>query len=271
MIEINDFGFKYRKGSVQVFDGFNLRLEDGKVYGLLGRNGVGKSTLLYTLMGLLQPRTGSVAIDGIDTSERYAELLRECFLVPEEFELPPCSLKQYVKYTSPFYPHFSQTDMERNLSLFGMEGNPNLRALSMGQKKKIFMCFALACNTKYLIMDEPSNGLDIPSKEQFRQLVRSGMRSDRTIIISTHQVGDVESVLEEVIILERNKLLFKQPVSRICEVLKFGVNDENPLYKQDFAGGYLSISKNTTGEMSPLRLELLFNAVLTNNDIVNLF
>lgn len=271
MIEIKDFGYKYRKGSVQVFDGFNLRLEDGKVYGLLGRNGVGKSTLIYTLMGLLQPRLGSVTIDGINTSERYAELLRECFLVPEEFELPACTLGQYIKYTSPFYPNFSQTDMERNLRLFNMEGNPNLKALSMGQKKKIFMCFALACNTKYLIMDEPSNGLDIPSKEQFRQLVKTGMRSDRTILISTHQVGDVESLIEEVVILEKNRLLLQQPVKRICEVLKFGVNEENPLYRQEFAGGYFTVTKNETGEMSPMRLELLFNAVLLNDDIAKLF
>lgn len=271
MIEIKDFGYKYRKGSVQVFDGFNLRLEDGRVYGLLGRNGVGKSTLIYAIMGLLQPRTGYVTIDGIPAKERYAELLRECFLVPEEFELPSCTLEQYIKYAAPFYPNFSHEDMRRNLLLFNMEGNPNLKALSMGQKKKIFMCFALACNTKYLIMDEPSNGLDIPSKEQFRQLVKRGMRPDRTIIISTHQVGDVESLLEEVVILERNRILLKQPVRRICEVLKFGVNDENPLYRQEFAGGYFTITRNETGEMSPIRLELLFNGVLLNDDIAKLF
>ncbi|MCQ2332278.1 MAG: ABC transporter ATP-binding protein [Paludibacteraceae bacterium] len=269
MIQIKDFSYRYRKGKEMVFDHFNLELPTGHVYGLLGRNGVGKSTLIYSLMGLLQPRSGIVMVDEWHSKERRAEMLANCFLVPEEFELPKCTLKQYVKYTSPFYPDFSENDLYRNLRLFAMEGNPNLGALSMGQKKKVFMCFALACNTKYLIMDEPTNGLDIPSKEQFRQLVKCGMKENKTIIISTHQVGDIESLLDEVIILQRNQVVMKKSVEDICRALKFGVNDENPLYAQPFVGGNYTITKNDTGEMTAMRLELLFNAIEVNKEIVN--
>lgn len=271
MIEIRDLTFRYGRGE-EVFHDFNLTLPEGHVYGLLGRNGVGKSTLLHILIGLLRPRAGAVCIDGVETSARRAELLADCFLVPEEFDLPACTLSQYVALTAPFYPRFSREQLRENLALFDMAGfNPALRSLSMGQKKKVFMCFALAAGTKYLIMDEPTNGLDIPSKEQFRRLVTAGMRPDRTIIISTHQVADIESLLDETVIVERNRVLLRASVDDICRKLSFGVDEPGALYSQPFAGGRLTIAPNVTGRPSAMRLELLFNAVLANPEIRKIF
>ena len=211
MISIQNIKFAYRSHQ-EVLDGFSLDFSQNGIYGLLGKNGTGKSTLLYLMMGLLRPQEGSVTIDGISASLRRPEVLQEMFLVPEEYDLPRISLKSYVKAVKPFYPRFSDELLERSLSSFEMTSDIDLGSLSMGQKKKVYMSLALATNTRYLLMDEPTNGLDILSKSQFRKAVIEGMTDDKTIIVSTHQVHDVERLLDHVCIIERNKVLLNEPL-----------------------------------------------------------
>ena len=201
MIDVSNIKFSYPGQSSLVFNDFSLRLEQNRIYGLLGKNGTGKSTLLYLIAGLLRPGRGTVTVDGAPATERRAEMLSEIFLVPEEFDLPKCRLNEYVRLNRTFYPRFSDDILSSCLSEFGLPENPNLQELSMGQKKKVFMSFALATCTKYLLMDEPTNGLDIPSKSQFRKVVAQSMTEDRTLIISTHQVHDVEQLLDHILIL----------------------------------------------------------------------
>ena len=211
MIEIKDVTFAYRSHQ-PVLDGFSLQFDKGGIYGLLGKNGTGKSTLLYLMMGLLRPQKGIVTVDGIDTTLRRPEVLSEMFLVPEEYDLPAISLSAYVKAIKPFYPRFSEDLLKQCLANFEMSTDINLGQLSMGQKKKVYMSIALAANTRYLLMDEPTNGLDILSKSQFRKVVIEGMSEDKTIIISTHQVHDVELLLDHVCIIERNNVLLNEPL-----------------------------------------------------------
>lgn len=163
------------------------------MYGLLGKNGTGKSTLLYLMCGLLRPKSGSVTFCGSEMSRRQPSALQEIFIVPEEFTLPAVTLAQYVKYNAQFYPRFSNEILNNCLRDFEMDGNLRLNELSMGQKKKAFMSFALATNTRLLLMDEPTNGFDIPSKSQMRKVIASNMSDEKTIVVSTHQVRDVES------------------------------------------------------------------------------
>ena len=211
MISIQNLKFGYRKHK-EVLDGFSLDFGQGGIYGLLGKNGTGKSTLLYLMMGLLRPQEGSVSIDGIQASLRRPEVLQEMFLVPEEYDLPRISLKQYVKSVKPFYPRFSDELLEKSLANFEMTSDIDLGSLSMGQKKKVYMSLALATNTRYLLMDEPTNGLDILSKSQFRKAVIEGMADDKTVIVSTHQVHDVELLLDHICIIERNRVLLNEPL-----------------------------------------------------------
>ena len=210
MINIQNIKFAYSKEVV--LDDFSLQFDKGGIFGLLGKNGTGKSTLLYLMMGLLRPQKGEVTIDGIDATLRRPEVLSEMFLVPEEYDLPAISLKTYVKAIKPFYPRFSEDLLKQCLANFEMDTDLKLGALSMGQKKKVYMSIALAANTRYLLMDEPTNGLDILSKSQFRKAVIEGMTEDKTIIISTHQVHDVELLLDHVCIIERNKVLLNEPI-----------------------------------------------------------
>jgi len=216
MIDIKNVTFGYTP-SAKVLEDFSLQFQDGGVYGLLGKNGTGKSTLLYLITGLLRAQKGGVEVDGVAAETRKAESLAEMFIVPEEYDLPPIALKRYVDALKPFYPRFSDELLEQCLQEFEMSMDVNLGALSMGQKKKVYMCIALAANTKYLLLDEPTNGLDILSKSLFRKVVVKGMSEDKTVIISTHQVHDVEHLLDHVVIIDRNRVLLDQKLEETDE------------------------------------------------------
>ena len=271
MIEVENLSFSYGRRKSKVLEDFSMKLDKGSVYGLLGKNGTGKSTLLYLMAGLLRPQTGNVLYKGVDVKKRYPDTLQDMFLVPEEFALPNVSLKQYVKLNAPFYPNFSDELLNTCLRDFDMNEDIHLGELSMGQKKKAFMCFALATNTSLLMMDEPTNGLDIPSKSQFRKVIASGMSDDKAVIISTHQVRDIDSLLDHVLIMDGSKLLLNESVSTICEKLYFaeqGMNEptEGALYVQPSVQGNSVILPNKYGEDSNMNLEILFNAMLAERE-----
>jgi ABC-2 type transport system ATP-binding protein len=237
------------------------------VYGLLGKNGTGKSTLLYLLTGLLRRQGGSITYKGVDVALRYPVVLQEMFLVPEEFSMPEVSMKQFVKVNAPFYPRFSEAILKDCLHEFELNEDINLGELSMGQKKKAFMSFALATNTSLVLMDEPSNGLDIPSKSQFRKVIAKGMTDNKTVIISTHQVRDIDSLLDHVVMIDGSEVLLNAPVNEICDKLNFveqGMNEptDGALYFQPSVQGNSVIYPNTAHEESNLNLEVLFNAAL---------
>ena len=267
MIKVEDLSFSYGRRKTKVLGGFSMSLNKGSVYGLLGKNGTGKSTLLYLMAGLLRPQTGKVYYKGVDVTLRKPTTLQDMFLVPEEFALPNVSMKQYVKLNAPFYPHFSDELLKACLRDFDMNEDIHLGELSMGQKKKAFMCFALATNTSLLMMDEPSNGLDIPSKSQFRKVIASGMTDDKAVIISTHQVRDIDSLLDHVLIMDGSELLLNESVATICEKLYFaeqGMNEptDGALYVQPSVQGNSVILPNESYEESKMNLEVLFNAML---------
>ena len=268
MIAVENLSFTYRKSKQAVLHDFSLSLKPGKVYGLLGKNGAGKSTLLYLMSGLLTPKSGKVVFHDTDVRRRLPVTLQDMFLVPEEFELPSVSLVSYVELNSPFYPHFSKEDLIKYLHYFEMDININLGALSMGQKKKVFMSFALATNTSLLLMDEPTNGLDIPGKSQFRKFIASGMSDDRTIVISTHQVRDIDKVLDHVLIMDESRVLLDESTSEICDKLFFVESDDREFAKRalfaspTILGNYLILPNEQQGE-SEINLELLFNATLS--------
>ncbi len=243
MLKIDNITFYYPRRKSPVIDGFSLEMKPGGIYGLLGRNGAGKSTLLYLICGLLTPKHGEVNYKGVNTRLRRTSTLNDIFIVPEEFTLPPISLKSYVEINSRFYPKFSQKDLEDHLAKFDMPLDINLGALSMGQKKKAYMCFALACNTSLLLMDEPTNGLDIPGKNSFRSFIASVINDERTIVISTHQVRDIDSILDHIIIMDNRGALLNESVVSISERLLFTTTDsrevaDSALFAMPTLGGY---------------------------------
>lgn len=265
MINVENLSFKYRGSKRDVLKYLNLSLSENHICGLLGKNGVGKSTLLYLISGLLKPETGRVTVDGMVSSRRSPELLKDIFLVPEEFFLPNTTISEYVKITAPFYPNFSELVLKECLKEFDLPETVKLNELSMGQKKKAFMSFAIATGTRYLLMDEPTNGLDIPSKAQFRRVISRNMTEERTIIISTHQVHDIEAVLDHIVILSENGILLNKSTEDICHEYVFeerAVDDmADALYAEPSPKGNIVMAKRGVRPETQLNLEVLFNAV----------
>ena len=271
MLKISDLAFSYSGNGCKVFNDFSLSFEKGAVYGLLGLNGTGKSTLLYLLTGLLRPQQGSVLYKGEDVQKRLPSTLSDMFIVPEEFELPKMSIKRYAALHAGFYPRFSYEQLQKNLAMFGLNDSVVFNNLSMGQQKKAFMCYALATNTSLLVMDEPTNGLDIPSKSEFRRLIASNMTDDKTIIISTHQVRDIDSLLDHIVIIDGSQVLLNASSDEICRRLLFTEQPiseptDGALFVQPSVAGNSVILPNELGEESRLNLELLFNGVLAERD-----
>lgn len=268
MIEVNNISFNYAGSRTKVFNNFSMTVEQNNVYGLLGKNGTGKSTLLYLICGLLRPTRGTILVDGNESCKRRPEMLEELFIVPEEFDLPALSLDQYVKEYSKFYPRFSQTVFNQCISDFELLGIRHLNALSMGQKKKVIMSFALATGVKLLLMDEPTNGLDIPSKSLFRKVIAQNMSDESTLIISTHQVHDVESLLNHILILSENQLLLNASTSQITDRYTFEYRqpsemDKDVIYSEPALQGNAVIAHRRQGQPeTQLNLELLFTAVV---------
>lgn len=265
MLEIDNLSFRYPGRNRDTINNLSLEIIPGGTYGLLGRNGVGKSTLLYLIAGLLTPDHGCVKLDGTPTRSRLPHTLQSIMIVPEELTLPPITLKRFVEINAPLYPRFSMDDLQRHLTTFEIDPEMpyKLTSLSMGQRKKVYMSFALACNTPLVLMDEPTNGLDIPGKMAFRRFVAANMTDERTIIISTHQVRDVETLLDHVLIISPESVLLNASTAAIAARLAF-VHTTDPevasraLYAQPAIGGISAVLSNDGSYDTEINLESLF-------------
>ncbi len=277
MIKIKNLEFSYNR-KTRLLSDLNLQLEAGHIHGLLGKNGEGKSTLLKLISGLVFPTQGEICVMGFEPRKRHPEMLQEIFFLPEELPQILLSIENYEKVYAPFYPKFNSEQFDNYLKEFEIDSKKSaLNKLSQGQKKKVFIAFGLATNTKLLLMDEPSNGLDIPSKGQFRRMVASAIDDERCLVISTHQVRDLDSLIDGIIIMEGHEIVFNEPIENITKKLLFKVVDRNEsndteIYSEDSLRGRYQVSENITGEESKLDIELLFNAVIANkNRVKNLF
>ena len=265
------FGYKARR---KVLNDITLELGEGHIHGLLGCNGIGKTTLLKLICGIMRPSSGSVRVDGFDPMTRKPEMFAELMIIPEEFELPNYSLERYAPILQPFYPRFDRDAMRYYATELKVNTKDKLHSMSMGQRKKAYIAFTLACNVRTLLMDEPTNGLDIPSKTVFRRLLASYVDENRMVVISTHQVADVESLLDNIVILDTEGVALAATTTEICSKLKFGRATEvdNVLYKEMTIAGEMAVMENREGEDTQLNIELLFNAVTADRmAIANIF
>lgn len=268
MIELKNLNFAY-KNKPLLFNHLDMRISDGNIYGLLGKNGAGKTTLLKILCGLLFPQEGHCSVYGYNPRKRAPEMLKEIYFIPEEFYTPPLKISEYVLLYAPFYPGFDHDAFKGHIATFELPDNERLTSLSYGQKKKFLIAFGLATDSRLLILDEPTNGLDIPSKSQFRKLLAAAVDGNRTVIISTHQVRDIGNLIDPIVILDEGKIIFNQTVDAISRKLsvtleKSAPNEKEVLYSEKTLGGYVVINENCGETDSNLDMELLFNAVINN-------
>jgi ABC-2 type transport system ATP-binding protein len=264
MVTINDLKFSYSRKQAPLFQDLNCELPSGSIVGLLGKNGAGKTSLLKLMIGLLQPTEGSVRILKHEPAKREPSLLQDIYFLPEEFHHPGISIRNYVKANAGFYPRFDPQLLNRLIADFELPENKRLHHLSYGQKKKFLISFALSTKCRLLVLDEPTNGLDIPSKAIFRRVMAGSLDDDQLVIISTHQVRDVENLIDRILMLEQGKFIMQKDLYDISSKLHFATTSspdgENVLYHEMVPGGYKVITPQE-GRESSVDIELLFNAI----------
>lgn len=271
MIEINNLKFSYKRNKM-VIDDISLNIQKGYIHGLLGKNGIGKTTLLKLMSGLLFPNSGDIEVLGYTPMQRKVGFLQDIFFLSEEFDVYKMTIENYVKLNSVFYPKFSEADFYNYLEEFEIRDRKSkLNALSFGTKKKVIIAFGLATHARLMILDEPTNGLDIPSKAQFRKIILKAMNDETTIIISTHQVRDLHNLIDSILIMDERNILINASNREITSKLYFGVekdisNIDNILYSEDNIGGNLFVKENRENLESNLDIELFFNAVFHNKE-----
>ncbi len=267
MIQINNLSFGYNRKKL-LYRNVSLTLTPGSIYGLLGKNGAGKSTLLKNFTGLLFPTEGSILVNGHIPKKRSPSFLQTIYFIPEEVYVPALTISRYKNLFAPFYPLFNEEQFYSYLEQLDVQDKGKLNTLSFGQQKKFIIAFALACNTKILFLDEPTNGLDIPSKIKFRKLISSVFTEDKMIFISTHQIRDLDNLIDRVVIVDNGELLLHASTAEIADKLCFKNVGELPadivLYAEPSLKGYSVVMENKNGEDSKVNLEYLFNAVTEN-------
>lgn len=266
MISIQQLTFHYKKQQA-LFSDLSFEQHNGSITGLLGKNGAGKSTLLKLMAGLLKPQQGELIINNYRPFDRLPDFLSDVFLVPEEFSFPSVSLKCYVQATAPLYPKFGYEKMDQLLKEFELDPDKNINKLSHGQRKKFLIAFALATNCRLLILDEPTNGLDIPSKSLFRKVLVSSVTDEQLVLISTHQVKDIETIIDKIVMIDQGEIVFNEEVMQISQKWQFktvgSLTDTAELiYHEKCPGGYRILSKASEDEESDIDIELLFNAIV---------
>lgn len=269
MIAVKNLSFSY--GNNAVLNNISLELKPGNIYGLLGENGVGKTTLLTLLCGLKKVNAGSISVDGIDPFSRNPELLQEQYYLPDEVMPYNMTAYSFAKFSGKFWPRFDMNKFVKIMQEFENDPEKKMNKMSAGQLKKTYISFALACNAKYIYMDEPTNGLDIPSKTQFRKAVTCYTSEDSIIVISTHQVRDLENIIDPIIILDKQSVLLNASIETISSKLYFdygNVLHPDALYSEQLPGGFIQVVLNTEGMESKVNVEALFNAVHKNKELI---
>lgn len=269
MIEIKDLAFSY--GKTPILKSITTTLEEGRIYGLLGENGVGKTTLLTLLCGLKKVCSGSITTDGENPFDRTPTLLQNQFYLPDEVLPVAMKAECFAKERGAFWPDYDHSKFLEIMKEFENDPAKKMNQMSAGQLKKTYISLALACGCKYIFMDEPTNGLDIPSKTQFRSAIMKYTSDDSTIVISTHQVRDLENIIDPIIILDRQDVLLNASVEEITSKLYFDYGTQlhpESLYSEQLPGGFIQVYPNSTGEDSKINVEALFNAVHKNKELI---
>ena len=205
MIEVKNIWFSYETWDKYVLQDISFTVEQGEIVGVLGANGVGKTTLLKILAGLLPPKMGEengVWIDGVPVGEKSGEI---AFISEAGSYLKDLTPKEFGEFLADFYPDFDRVYYEKLLRFFQLEEKP-IKKMSKGQKAKAEVAAGMAKKTKILIMDEPFIGKDMFTRQDFMQALAGSLTGEETIFITTHEIDEIENFIDRAIILKDCKI-----------------------------------------------------------------
>lgn len=267
MIKLKELDFRYNNNN-SVLKQIDLDFNMGSIYGLLGKNGEGKTTLLKIISGLIFPCNGCCSVLSEIPSKRKLEFLNSIFFLPENHILPDIRVRDFLKIYSVFYNSYSYEIQKKCIEYFNLDTSAFIHQMSEGQKKKVSITMAISANTPILLMDEPTNALDVPSKYSFRKLIAMFSSDDKLIIIATHQVRELENLIDSIVILDNRSVLINKTLQEIGDKLcykKIEIDDA-PLYSDISVSGQFGIVENLTGYNSLIPLEAIFNMAITQKE-----
>ena len=200
-------------GSVKALDNLTLKIESGKIVGLLGPNGHGKTTLIKTLSGLLSKDKGKVLIDGkrigVGTKKIVSYLPERSYLSPE------MKIKEVVSFFQEFYEDFDAKKADAMLGELSLDKESKLKSLSKGNREKVQLIMVMSRKAKLYLLDEPMGGVDPAARDYILKTIISNYSEDATVIISTHLIQDVEQILDEVVFLKEGKVMLHSDVEEL--------------------------------------------------------
>lgn len=202
LLEVNDLTKKY--GKFVALDGVNLSLGEGKIVGLLGPNGSGKTTFMKCVAGLLTPDGGSITVDGKPIGAETKKIVS--FLPERTYLRPTQTVASVLEYFSLFYEDFDVSAAEKMLNVLGVNKKAELKTLSKGTKEKVQLIAVMARRARLYLLDEPIGGVDPAAREFIIETILSRFKSGATIVVSTHLIRDVEEILDEYVFVRGCRL-----------------------------------------------------------------
>lgn len=262
MILCENLNYTYNNGRHALVD-VNAVILPG-LHLLMGENGAGKTTLLHAIAGLLFPQTGRCTLDDVDVARREPSTMSRIFFLADNMLWPAATINELVATHACFFPSFDETLLRSNLKAMDLTGAEKLRTLSLGNRKKAAIAYALSLRTDVLLLDEPANGLDITGKKALQKILMQSMTDTQTVIVSTHTVWDLKNLFESVMMVRRGRLVLNAPIYSILDKLAFVFTPApvpGALYAEEEIGGYRSIVPNDGTIESDINFTALYSAL----------
>ncbi len=213
-IEIKNITKKF--ADVTALKNISLKLEENKIYGLLGRNGAGKTTLLNLITNRIFPTEGEIRVDGENVIENDNALSKIYFMTEKNYYPENMTVKKAFNWTKEFYPDFDSEYAADLCEKFSLKMSQKIKTLSTGYTSIFKMILALSCNVPFILLDEPVLGLDANHRDLFyKELLKNYGEKPKTIVISTHLIEEAADIIEDVIIIKSGKLMLNEPVESV--------------------------------------------------------
>tara|TARA_B100002051_G_scaffold89563_1_gene85564 strand:- start:1074 stop:1946 length:873 start_codon:yes stop_codon:yes gene_type:complete len=269
--------------SFEALSGLDLEVKRGQVMGLIGPNGAGKSTFLSSVLGLTDVQ-GNLEVLGVSPTQNRHELLKKVCSITDVAVMPKwMTVKQVLDYVEGVHPLFNRVKAENLLNQTNISFSTKIRALSRGMVVQLHLSLAMAIDAELLVLDEPTLGLDLSYRKQFySQLIEDYFDGNKTIIISTHQVEEIEGVLSDVVFIDRGKAIMKESIESLNEKylelrpkedLKEKARSLKPFYTRIELGREVFLYEDQDsnrlselGEVHPPAIADLFLAIVKKNN-----
>ena len=213
VIEINQLTKEF--GTLTALDSVELNLERGQIVGLLGPNGSGKTTLIKVLNGLLTPTAGNVLICGMEPGVETKKIVA---YLPDRTALPEyMTTDQLIMLYQDFFPDFNKAKAEAMIDDLGIDRKQTLKRMSKGTKEKLQLCLVMARDAEVYLLDEPIGGVDPATRDYILRTIISNYNENAVVIISTHLIADIESVLDDVVFIKEGRIVLHKPADEIRE------------------------------------------------------